>query len=163
MDLLLIVPFRSLLFRVKKPAVFSLSEGGRIHGYHRQKVTSSVAYVFQTHAQLHKAFKIPYILNYLRRALNTPDERFGTERSTREYRLYILYRGRWEEGCGAYKADCPSCIPSRLLGILSPHPLFFTRARDDSLFLSRRLLPLLSSVSLVVRAPFIAASNIHRI
>lgn len=102
-------------------------------------MTSPVAYVFQTHAQVHKAFKILYTLNYLRRALNTPDERFGTERSTREYRLYILYRGRWEEGCGAYKADCPSCIPSRLLGILSPHPLFFTRARDDSLFLSRTL------------------------
>lgn len=31
-------------------------------------------------------------------------------------------RGR-EEGCGVYKADCPSCIPSRLLGILSPYPL----------------------------------------
>jgi len=27
------------------------------------------------------------------------------------------------EGCGVYKADCPSCIPSGLLGILSPYPL----------------------------------------
>lgn len=53
----------------------------------RRVVTSPAAYVFQTHAGTQKGGGFRIELS--RRALNTPDERFGTERSTREDVLYI--------------------------------------------------------------------------
>lgn len=79
-------------------------------------------------------------MNYPARALNTTDERFGTERSTRAD-AYTSFEGR-EEGCGAYKADCLSCIPSGLLGILSPYPLHallrrFSLSLSLSLFIKK--------------------------
>lgn len=77
------------------------------------------AYVFQIHTGTQRVQGL--VLNYPVGALNTTDERFGTERSTRAD-AYTSFEG-WEEGCGMYKADCLSCIPSRLLGILSPYPL----------------------------------------
>jgi len=104
------------------------------------------------------------VLNYPAEALNTTDERFGTERSTRAD-AYTSFEGR-EEGCGMYEADCPSCIPSRLLRILSPYPLHALSRRfslSRVLFLSFAISCLSFSVYLVVCVPFIAASNIHRI
>lgn len=125
--------------------------------------------MFSKHTRRHKGKGEGFRIELSRRVLNTPNERFGTERSTREDVLYILLRG-WEEGCGVYKADCPSCIPSRLLGILSPYPLHaLSRWFPLSFSLIFPLATSLSvsshpaSFSLVVRAPFIAASNIHRI
>lgn len=103
--------------------------------WHRQ-----AAYVFQTHAGTQRV-QGP-VLNYPVGALNTTDERFGTERSTRAT-AYTSFEGR-EEGCGMYKADCPSCIPNRLLGILSPYPLHALSRR----FSLSRVLPLPISLSL---------------
>lgn len=129
--------------------------------WHRQ-----AAYVFQTHAGTQRVRGL--VLNYPAGALNTTDERFGTERSTRAA-AYTSFEGR-EEGCGMYKAGCSSCIPSRLLGILSPYPLH-AHSRRFSLSRVLSLPPFHSSRSPVSLPQFIWSfvcrlsrrSNIHRI
>jgi len=105
-------------------------------------------FMFSKHTRGHKGFRSRIELSHW--ALNTPDERFDTERSTREDRLYIL-RGAGEKDAVCTRADCPSCIPSRLLGILSSYPLHaLSRWFSPSFsFPSTTLSGLLFSVSLV--------------
>lgn len=99
--------------------------------------------MFSKHTRGHKGFRSRIELS--RRALNTPTSDSAQNDPRARIPIHPLRgRGRWEEGCGVYKADCSSCIPSRLLGILSPYPLH-AHSRSFSLFVSPSVsLPLAS-------------------
>lgn len=91
--------------------------------------------MFSKHTRGHKGFRSRIELS--RRALNTPTSDSARNDPRARMPIHPL-GGRWEEGCGVYKADCSSCIPSRLLGILSPYPLH-AHSRSFSLFVSLSL------------------------
>lgn len=127
------------------------------HGRSSCVVTSSAAYVFRTQTRGGDTKRgLPRIelssagFKYSGRAI-----RHETTIHARGCVLYIPRGG----GGRMYKPDCPSCIPSRLLGILSPYPLHSLSRRFPLSLTYWRVSPFLQPLL----SQFIAASNIHRI